>query len=63
MAIEGLKKLFGIKKSEKKAEKKPQIPEVKTEKTETTSGKKINGATLASAMVCGIIDSDSNKLY
>ena len=55
MAIEGLRKLFGIKKSEKKAEKKPQIPEVKTEKTETKSGKKINGATLASAMAAALL--------
>ena len=53
MAIEGLKHLFGVKKSEKKSEKKTQIPEVKYEGPK--EGKKISNATLASAMAAALM--------
>ncbi len=55
MAIEGLRNLFSVKKSEKKENKKTQIPEVKTENTESKSGKKVSSATLAAAMAAALM--------
>ncbi len=53
MAIEGLKNLFGVKKSEKKSEKKTQIPEVKYEGPK--EGKQVSSAALASALAAALM--------
>lgn len=55
MAIEGIKNLFSVRKSEKKENKKTQIPEVKPEDKEAKSGNKVSSATLASAMAAALM--------
>ena len=55
MAIEGIKNLFSVRKSEKKENKKTQIPEVKPEDKEAKSGNKVSSAALASAMAAALM--------